>query len=52
MCLDLGEKKYKAPKLGIRLVFYMLRKKIRKLVKYDPKHLDIIKFVKKIPKVR
>ena len=39
LCIDIGDN-FHVPTLGVRFVFYLLRKKVRKLVRYDPKLIN------------
>ncbi|CAK81820.1 unnamed protein product (macronuclear) [Paramecium tetraurelia] len=47
LCIDIGDS-FHVPTIGVRFVFYLLRKKVRKIVRYDPKHINTIQYIKKL----
>ncbi|CAD8060381.1 unnamed protein product [Paramecium primaurelia] len=47
LCIDIGDN-FHVPTIGVRFVFYLLRKKVRKLVRYDPKHINTMLYIKKL----
>lgn len=49
LCIDIGDN-FHVPTIGVRFVFYMLRKRVRLMAKYDPKHIDSLRFIKQLSK--